>query len=141
MKYFVFCLLTIGLMHCNAKSKQAMQSSAKPSAAQPVSDVTGSTEILNSWDYMVKETPMGNVEGVLTVFKEKNEIKATLKGENGVLQVENLKYDPNKMTGQIYFDGTPIQLDLKFNGDLMDGILIAGSAGQFNVTGKKKSKS
>ncbi len=79
-----------------------------------------------TWDYEV-ETPDGNVTGEMIVAMEDGEYTVTIKSDiYGDMTLEDITFEKNVMEGTISVEGQSMEMEMKFDGDEMEGAVYTG---------------
>lgn len=92
------------------------------------------------WDYSITGTPEGNFSGIMTVSRYADAFTAKMTANGAELPLENFTYMEvtRKITGLLYYSGTPVSLDALLNGEEMTGSMSAeGMNFPFKATRKK----
>ncbi|OEK01081.1 hypothetical protein BFP97_05975 [Roseivirga sp. 4D4] len=101
--------------------------------AQTKYDPTG------TWDYEV-ETPDGNVTGEMIVAMEDGEYSVTIKSDiYGDMTLEDITFEKNVMEGTISVEGQSMEMELKFDGDEMEGAVYTGED-ELAITAERQKK-
>ena len=81
---------------------------------------------VGNWDYVVSNTPIGNVEGTMVVAKNGDGYEVTMRSPEGDNQLRNVKFEENKMTGTLYYDGYDLDVEGTFVGEALNGKISMG---------------
>jgi len=101
--------------------------------AQTKYDPTG------TWDYEV-ETPDGNVTGEMIVAMEDGEYTVTIKSDiYGDMTLEDITFEKNVMEGTISVEGQSMEMEMKFDGDEMEGAVYTGED-ELAITAERQKK-
>jgi hypothetical protein len=93
-----------------------------------------------NWDYSITGTPEGDFNGVMNVTTLDKTYSAKLNASGSELPIENFAYEKEskKVTGELYYSGTPVAFDAILSGDEMTGSMSAGGMSfPFKATRKK----
>ncbi len=91
-----------------------------------------------SWDYIINETPMGDVSGVLVLKKVENGWTGSLNSPQGALALSNISVADRNLNATFEFDGTPLQIDANFESDTMLKGNIVSEFGNFPLSANKQ---
>ena len=93
--------------------------------------------VLGTWEYEAPDAPYEYQNGELT-FKMKDEKLTGVVSIDGYkMDLENLKADKNKVSGEVYIEGTSVVLDLEFQKKTFTGTATY-SEGSLELSGTKK---
>jgi len=92
---------------------------------------------VGSWNYMVKNTPYGNVEGQLIISQEEDGYSGELRSSMGNVSLSDITIDGNEMKASAWLQGTDLELAGVVDGDSMQGTIDAGSNGNFPMTASR----
>lgn len=93
-----------------------------------------------NWDYTISGTPEGDFNGVMTISEVDKTMSAKLVSNGNELPIEKFVYnkETKKMSGELYYSGTPVLFDAVMTTDQMDGTMSAGGMNfPFKATRKK----
>ena len=93
-----------------------------------------------NWDYSITGTPEGDFGGLMTVSRSSDAFTAKMIANGAELPLENFTYNEatKKVSGLLYYSGTPVSLDALLNGEEMTGLMSAeGMNFPFKATRKK----
>lgn len=93
-----------------------------------------------NWDYTISGTPEGDFVGVMTIAEIDKALSAKLNSSGNELPIEKFAYDKEtkKMTGEVYYNGTPVLFDAVMEGEALNGTMSAGGMNfPFKATRKK----
>ncbi len=93
-----------------------------------------------NWDYSITGTPEGDFGGLMTVGRSSDAFTAKMIANGAELPLENFTYNEatKKVSGLLYYSGTPVSLDALLNGEEMTGLMSAeGMNFPFKATRKK----
>ena len=76
---------------------------------------------VGSWDYIVKDTPNGDVEGVLVIKKEMDTYSALISGEAGELDLSGFAIEDNALEGTFDYQGYEVTVKGTFSGKMIKG--------------------
>ncbi len=109
-------------------------------SCDPIKKLARTFDPTGSWDYMVKNTPMGDLPGTLMLAKSDAGWTGKMKSSEGELDLENIVWEGKTMKGTFDYQGTPMNLNLTVppeNNSSFTG-MIKSSFGDFDVEGTKK---
>ena len=92
------------------------------------------------WNYSITGTPEGDFSGIMTVGRNAEAFTAKMTANGAELPLENFAFndETKKVTGLLYYSGTPVSLDALLNGEEMTGFMSAeGMNFPFKATRKK----
>ncbi len=92
---------------------------------------------VGTWNYMVKNTPYGNVEGQLIISQEDDGYSGELRSSMGNTRLSNISIEGNEMKANAWLEGTNLTLDGMVEGDNLEGTIDAGGAGSFPLTASR----
>ncbi len=75
------------------------------------------------WDYFITDTPMGDMNGVMTIEKEKGTYLASMTGAAGRINLDNVQIEENQLTGTFIFQGYEVELAGAIESDNFTGEL------------------
>lgn len=81
---------------------------------------------VGNWDYVVSDSPAGDVEGIMVIAKEGDNYTGELRTEEGNLELEDVEIVDNKLTANFSFQGYSLSIESTFTGDMMDGDVSMG---------------
>lgn len=93
-----------------------------------------------TWDYLVKDTPMGDAVGTMNIIPGDDGFTGKLVTDNfGEGEMENLTIVDNQLTASVYLSGPGITIDLKglFEGETFTGSVNA-NGDEFAMTATRK---
>ena len=92
-----------------------------------------------SWDYLVKNTPMGDVPGTLMLdYAKETGWSGKLSSDQGEAVLNNLVVDGKKLSAEFDFQGAMMDFVVDFLSDSeMKGQIKSGEFGAFDLTGKR----
>jgi len=93
-----------------------------------------------NWDYVISNTPYGNLPGVLTISEVDKTFAAKLVTSDGELIMNRFTYDKEtmKMSGDFDFEGTPVDFKGALAGNEIIGAMSAGG-GEYPFKGTRKN--
>lgn len=93
-----------------------------------------------NWDYVISNTPYGNLPGVLTISEVDKTFTAKLVTSDGELIMNRFTYDKEtmKMAGDFDFEGTPVDFKGALVGNEIIGAMSAGG-GEYPFKGTRKN--
>jgi len=92
---------------------------------------------LGDWEYLVKDTPNGDVNGVMTISKEGEIFKGVLTSDMGEIALENLSIVEDKLSAQFDIQGMTLDMNGTFEGPQFTGT-IGLDYNTFPMTATKK---
>ncbi len=104
--YVAFCTALLFMASC-ATSKVAKNSPA------------------GAWDYSVKNTPNGDVSGVMNIQQNGEEFSGNLATDAGTVDLNNVTIEDNQLSSNFYIQGTSLELKGTFSGDAFTGNVSA----------------
>ena len=91
------------------------------------------------WSYVVKDTPMGEIGGMLTLMKEGDVYSGKIEGDTGTTDLKDVKMEGNTMTCTFVSEGYEVAMKLLFAGETATG--TASAAGyDFPVVANRTQK-
>jgi len=117
-RVLMFCLLA-GVISACATSRSATNS--------PV----------GTWNYIVKDTPYGNVEGKLIVSQEEDGYSGEFRSNMGNTSLSDITIDGNELKANAMLQGVELKLAGLVEGDNLQGTIDAGSSGNFPMTANR----
>ncbi len=94
---------------------------------------------IGEWNYLVKGTPDGDVEGIIKISHEKGVyIGMVIDHAGNEYVITNLKIEGNKLKGQIDYQASILQLELTLKDDLITGLILIPDSENLNITAKRK---
>lgn len=99
---------------------------------------TTSSRYVGNWDYVVRNLPDGDVNGIMTISQEGDDFKGDIKSDDGSISItmQDLRIEDDKLTGYFYFQGMKIDMTGQFDGGNFTGS-IAVDYNQFPMTAQK----
>ena len=94
-----------------------------------------------AWNYVVKDTPVGDGKGVMNIADGADGFTGTLVTDNyGEGNLENLKIVDNQLTATVYLSGVGISIGIKglFEGETFTGS-VAANGQEFVMTAARSS--
>ena len=92
---------------------------------------------VGTWNYVVKDTPYGTVEGQLIISQEEDGYSGELRSGMGNVSLSNISIEGNELNADAWLQGTDLKLAGKVDGDNLQGTIDAGSAGNFPMTANR----
>ncbi|MDF9800006.1 hypothetical protein OKW21_005269 [Catalinimonas alkaloidigena] len=121
MQQAVLLVFAIALVSACASSRQAANS--------PV----------GTWDYVVKNTPYGNVEGQMIIEQDGDGYAGEIRSSQGNLTLNNVQINEGQLTSTFMMDGNSLSLEGAFEEDTFTGEVAAGSYDTFPMTAYRAS--
>lgn len=92
-----------------------------------------------TWNYLVKDTPMGDSQGVLEIVQTDTGYEGKMITDNfGEGKLENLSIVENQLTATVYLAGAGVSVDIK---GLFEGETFTGAVGvngdEYILTGNR----
>jgi hypothetical protein len=99
---------------------------------------TTSSRYVGNWDYVVRNLPDGDVNGIMTISQEGDAYKGDIKSDDGSISIsmQDLKIEDDKLTSYFYFQGMKIDMAGDFDGGNFTGS-ISVDYNQFPMTAQK----
>jgi hypothetical protein len=84
---------------------------------------TKTAKYVGSWDYVVKNLPDGDINGIMEIGYSEDAFTGDIKSDDGnvSIKVEDLKIEEDKLSGYFYFQGMKIYMDGTFDGENYTG--------------------
>ncbi len=76
---------------------------------------------VGTWNYVVKDTPNGIVEGELIISKASEAYSAIINGEAGEVPLQDFLIEGNNLKGTFDYQGYEVQVKAMFEGDQLKG--------------------
>ena len=76
---------------------------------------------VGSWDYVVKDTPEGDVKGLLVIDKAMDKYTAQISGEQGEVDLGTFNIVDNQMQGTFDYQGYEMTMKGVFSGKTIKG--------------------
>ena len=92
---------------------------------------------IGNYDYVVEDTPMGNVTGTMMITQNGEGYSVKLASPQGSMDLMDTQIVDKKLTGRFEFDGTPMDVEGNFEGDKFTGVILSGF-GNFPLSATKK---
>jgi len=132
MYKFLSCLFLLNvLVSCNTEPT-IENKVEKSSIIQEPSDYTG------TWDFITKDTPIGDYKGDLILKKEGGKYVGVIIHNELNYPMEELKIEGNRMKFRISYEGYRPHYEGTFNGEVFNGNLTIRGR-QFEISAIKKS--
>jgi len=99
---------------------------------------TTSSRYVGNWDYVVRNLPDGDVNGIMTISQDGDSFKGDIKSDDGSIAItmEDLKIEDNKLSSYFYFQGMKIDMAGDFNGSEFTGSIMV-DYNEFPITAQK----
>lgn len=86
-------------------------------------NTTSEAKYLGDWEFLVRNTPNGDVSGIMTVTRENDGFNAVLKSDMGDMPIENLSIAEDKLTGSFVVQDMMLDIKGDFKGNAFSGII------------------
>ena len=99
---------------------------------------TTASKYVGNWDYVVRNLPDGDVNGIMTISQEGDGFTGNIKSDDGSISItmQDLKIENNKLTSYFYFQGMKIDMAGEFEGTDFSGA-ISVDYNEFPMTAQK----
>jgi hypothetical protein len=99
---------------------------------------TTTSKYVGNWDYVVRNLPDGDVNGIMTISQEGDTFTGNIKSDDGSVSItmEDLKIESNKLTSYFYFQGMKIDMSGEFNGADFSGSITV-DYNEFPISAQK----
>ncbi len=78
---------------------------------------------VGTWDFVVRNTPSGNAEGVINIKRQGYDYLAVLDSELGALALDDISIRDEKLRGHFRYKGFRVNVKGVFQEDRLDGKL------------------
>ncbi len=78
---------------------------------------------VGDWDFVVRNTPAGNAEGILNIEREGTLYRANLISDAGETSIEKLYIENEKLKGHFKYKGFKVNVKGQFEGNSFEGKL------------------
>lgn len=85
-------------------------------STKSVSDVS-----VGTWDYLIKNTPEGDMTGNFVIVKEGENYSGSLNSTQGSIPLENVKIEDGNLTSNFSYMGYTVNMSGKFETTTFDG--------------------
>jgi hypothetical protein len=92
---------------------------------------------LGDWEYLVKDTPNGDVTGVMNITKEGTEFIGKLVSDMGEIALNDLTIVEDKLSANFEIQGMLLDMNGTFDGPQFNGV-ISIDYNTFTMTAEKK---
>lgn len=92
---------------------------------------------VGTWNYLVKNTPYGNVEGQLIISQEDDGYSGELRSSMGNTRLSDISIEGNELKANAWLEGTNLTLAGTVEGDNLQGTIDAGGSGSFPMTASR----
>lgn len=99
----------------------------------------GPSGLLGSWEYVAPTIGWQYQKGALEFRFEEEVLKGNVVFKDVVIPMKNLIYEENKLRAHIIFEGSQIDIFLRFQEDSFKGT-VSNSQGYMRISGSKISK-
>jgi len=90
------------------------------------------------WDYVVTDTPEGDMAGELIIAKDKGGYLASMKGATGEVEINEFQIVENRLSGTFEFQGMGIEFTGTFEGSTFSG-KVGVDYSDFAITGIRRN--
>lgn len=90
------------------------------------------------WDYVVTDTPEGDMAGELIIAKDKGGYVASMKGASGEVEINEFQIVENRLSGTFEFQGMNIDFTGTFEGSTFSG-KVGVDYSDFAITGIRRN--
>jgi hypothetical protein len=99
---------------------------------------TTASKYVGNWDFVVRNLPDGDVNGMMTISQEGDAYTGNIKSDDGSISIsmEDLKIEDDQLTSTFYFQGMKIDMAGEFDGGNLAGS-ISVDYNQFPMTAQK----
>lgn len=99
---------------------------------------TTASKYVGNWDYVVRNLPDGDVNGIMTISQDGDAFKGNIKSDDGSVSItmEDFKIDENKLTSYFYFQGMKIDMSGEFDGAEFTGSIMV-DYNEFPISAQK----
>jgi hypothetical protein len=99
---------------------------------------TTASRYVGNWDYIVKNLPDGDINGIITISQDGDAFKGDIKSDDGSISInmEDLKIEDNKLSSYFYFQGMKIDMSGEFSGNDFTGSIMV-DYNEFPITAQK----
>lgn len=104
MKQSIFIFVIAGLMSYGCAT------------SKKVADIS-----VGEWDYVIKDTPNGDMAGTFTISKAGDQYSGMLRASGGNSPLNNVKVENDVLSSTFDYSGYTVSLTGKFMGDNFDG--------------------
>ena len=87
-------------------------------------NVTSEAKYLGDWEYLVRDTPNGDVTGIITISKESDAFNGIIKSDMGDTPIDNLVIAEDKLSGTFELQGMTLDIIGDFKGNSFTGAII-----------------
>ena len=107
-----FMIISLMLVAACNTTKNAMGNARAKKAIDPY---------VGTWNYVVKDTPNGTIEGELIISKSSEAYSAIINGDAGEVPLQDLLIEGNNIKGTFDYQGYEVQMKAMLEGDLLKG--------------------
>lgn len=132
---FSGCLLCLMVLStCNTAKKTTSGLTPKSAITPAPSSVAG------DWSFLISNTPLGDVEGVMTLSTENmdKDWAGKMVTSQGTLPFQTIKVIDKTVTAIFDYDGVPVTLSLQFEQQDFAGKAMVSGYGDFPMKGQRK---
>ncbi len=112
--------LLIPLTLTLAITTTACHSSKKTGVLTPRS-VTMGDRYTGDWDFIVKDTPSGDAQGVMNIEKDGFAYRANVSADIGEMSIDHLTIQEERLKGYFHYKGFKVNVKGNFVGDTFEG--------------------
>jgi len=98
--------------------------------------LAGDEKVVGTWD-AVAVTPEGDMPALLTIAEKEGALEATMDIGGMERRIEDEKLEGDVFTMTVMYDGAPYEVELKVDGDTMEGT-YTGSAASGELKAKRQ---
>jgi hypothetical protein len=92
---------------------------------------------VGSWDFVVKNTPEGDVNGVLVLTQNGDGYSATMSTPDGAIDLDDVEVADKKFTAVLNYQGYQLDVEGTFAGESLNGTVAMGYD-SFTLTASRK---
>ncbi len=92
---------------------------------------------VGEWEYIIKDTPNGDMAGSFTISKDGDQYSGVLHGEGGDAPLNNVKVENDALSSTFDYSGYTVNLTGNFVGDNFAG-KVSVEGNDFPLTGTRK---
>lgn len=95
------------------------------------------TSAVGTWDYEIKDTPYGNVQGQMMIDQDGDSYTGELRSSMGTAAMENIVIQDNEINATLSMDGNNLTINGTIDGDQIQGTVDAGGNGSFPMSASR----
>lgn len=92
---------------------------------------------VGSWNYVVSNTPQGNIKGTMIITETDNSFVGSLNTSAGKIDLKNVEIVENGLNASFYYQGYQFSLKGMFEGENFNGN-VSFSDGQFPIMASRE---